>query len=368
MDVAQLDHLQLMVLASASLASFLFGWILHRTHFCTMGAVSDAVIMGSFDRLRQWALAIAVAALGFGVMSSAGLISPLKTIYPSQTAPWLSMALGGFLFGWGMVWGSGCGSKSLVRLGAGNLKSLVVLVAMGLSALATLKGILAVPRARILETVQLDVPQGLFVGQWVSMWLNTDLQQGMLLSSVVVCFLLFVWVFKDRSFISTRNVFAGFSVGVLVCALWWISGVLGHGLEHPETLEEFFLATSSRKMEAFSLTAPLAYGLESLLYFSDGTRRLTIGMVSVLGLCLGSFISAKVQGSFRWEGFSNAADLKRHLWGGVLMGIGAVMALGCSIGQGLSGMSTLNILSLLTTASILLGAISALQNDLKKAG
>lgn len=368
MNGVQLDHLQLMVLASAGLISFLFGWILHRTHFCTMGAVSDAVIMGSFDRLRQWALAIAVAALGFGFMSRAGLISPLKTIYPIQTAPWFAMALGGFLFGWGMVWGSGCGSKSLVRLGAGNLKSLVVLVAMGLAALATLKGILAIPRVRILETVQLDVSQGLFVGQWASMWLNINLQQGMLVSSVVVCFLLCVWVFKDRSFISPRNVFAGLSVGLLVCAMWWISGVLGHGLEHPETLDEFFLATSSRKMEAFSLTAPMAFGLEALLYFSDGTRRLTIGMVSVLGLCLGSLISAKVQGSFRWEGFSNAADLKRHLWGGVFMGIGAVMALGCSIGQGLSGMSTLNILSVLATASILLGAILALQYDLKKAG
>jgi uncharacterized membrane protein YedE/YeeE len=367
MDASQLDQLQLMVLASAGWVSFLFGCILHRTHFCTMGAVSDAVIMGSFDRLRQWALAVAVAVLGFGLMSSAGLISPLKTIYPAQTAPWLSMALGGFLFGWGMVWGSGCGSKSLVRLGSGNLKSLVVLVAMGLAALATLRGFLAIPRVRFIESLLLDVPQGLFTGQWLALLLDSNLQQGMLWSSVAACFLLCVWVFKDRSFISRGNVFAGLSVGLLVCGMWWVSGVLGHGLEHPETLEEFFLATSSRKMEAFSLTAPLAFGLDALLYFSDGSKRLTIGMVSVLGLCLGSFASAKVQGSFRWEGFSNAADLKRHLWGGVLMGVGAVMAMGCSIGQGLSGMSTLNIMSIWATASILLGAFVALQYDLKKA-
>jgi hypothetical protein len=127
------------------------------------------------------------------------------------------------------------------------------------------------------------------------------------------------------------------------------------------------MATSSRKMEAFSLTAPLAYGLEALLYFSDGTRRLTIGMVSVLGLCLGSFLSAKVQGSFRLESFANLSDLKRHLWGGFFMGVGAVMAMGCSIGQGISGLSTLNALSLLVTTSILLGAILALRFDLMKA-
>jgi uncharacterized membrane protein YedE/YeeE len=121
-------------------------------------------------------------------------------------------------------------------------------------------------------------------------------------------------------------------------------------------------------MESFSLTAPLALGLDALLYFSDGTKRLTIGMVSVLGIVLGSFVSAKLQGSFRWEGFSNIADLKRHLWGACLMGVGAVMAIGCSIGQGLSGISTLNLLSILATVSIVMGAFIALQYDMKKAG
>jgi uncharacterized membrane protein YedE/YeeE len=120
-------------------------------------------------------------------------------------------------------------------------------------------------------------------------------------------------------------------------------------------------------MESFSLTAPLALGLDALLYFSDGTKRLTIGMISVLGIVLGSYASAKQQGSFRWEGFSNTPDLKRHLLGGCLMGVGAVLAIGCSIGQGLSGISTLNILSILATASIVIGAFLALQYDLKKA-
>ena len=367
MNADQLAQLQLTVLLAAGFVSFLFGWVLHRTHFCTMGAVSDAVIMGSFDRLRQWALAIAVAILGFGLMSYAGLISPLNTIYPAQSAPWLSVMLGGLLFGWGMVWGSGCGSKSLVRLGAGNLKSFVVVVAMGIAALATLKGFLAIPRVQFFESFLLDISQGLFVGQWFGLLFNSNIQQGMLMASLAVTFVLGVWIFKDRTFISLRNVFSGVSVGLLVTGMWCVSGVLGHGLEHPETLEEFFLATSSRKMESFSLTAPLALGLDALMYFSDGTKRFTIGMVSVLGICLGALVSAKLQGSFKWEGFSNVADLKRHLVGGCLMGIGAVMAMGCSIGQGLSGMPTLNLLSVLATTSILLGAFLALQFDLLKA-
>jgi uncharacterized membrane protein YedE/YeeE len=149
--------------------------------------------------------------------------------------------------------------------------------------------------------------------------------------------------------------------------MWWVSGVLGHGLEHPETLEEFFVATSSRKMEAFSLTAPMALGLDALMYLSDGTKRFSIGMVSVLGICFGAFCSAKQQGSFRVEGFSNAADMLRHLMGASLMGVGAVMAMGCSIGQGLSGLSTLNVVSLVATVSILAGAYLAVMHDLRSA-
>lgn len=367
MDIAQLAQLQLTVLAAAGGVSIAFGWVLHRTHFCTMGAVSDAVIMGSYDRLRQWALAIAVAALGFGLLCGAGLITPFNTIYPAHSAPWFSIVLGGLMFGWGMVWGSGCGSKSLVRLGAGNLKSLLVVVTMGSVALATLKGILAIPRVQFIEVIQLDVPQGLFAGQWFALFFNSNLQQGMLWSSITVSLLLCAWIFSDRHFISIRNILPGVCIGLLICSMWWVSGVLGHGLEHPETLEEFFLATSSRKMEAISLTAPLALGLDALLYFSDGSKRFTIGMASVLGICLGALASAKVQGSFRWESFTNAADLRRHLWGGTLMGTGAVLAMGCSIGQGISGMSTLNAMSALASFGILLGAFFALQYDLKKA-
>ena len=123
MNELQLAQLQWMVLAATALVSLFLGVLLHRSHFCTMGAVSDMVVMENFDRLRQWALALAVAVFGFGCMTYAGLISPLQSIYATKDLFWLSTLLGGLFFGWGMVWASGCGSKSLVRLGAGNLKS-----------------------------------------------------------------------------------------------------------------------------------------------------------------------------------------------------------------------------------------------------
>ena len=367
MSQDQLAQLQWLVLAATGLVSVFLGALMHRTHFCTMGAVSDAVVMQNFDRLRQWALALVVASLGFGAMSLAGLVSPLKSIYATPAVFWLSSLLGGLLFGWGMVLSSGCGVKSLVRLGAGNLKSLVVLMVMGISALMAMKGVLAMPRVHFLETITWAPEQGVFLGQWISHYLHVDLGQGVFLAALAFSILLTVWIFKDRDFWTSFNVGTGLSVGLVICAFWWISGVWGHGMEHPDTLEEFFLATTSRKMEALSTTAPVAMILDALLYFSDGTKRLTLGMMSVMGICLGAFISARIPGTFKLEAFVGKSDLQRHLIGACLMGCGAVLAMGCSVGQGLSGLSTFSLASLLASLGILLGAYAAIWRDLQQA-
>lgn len=363
----QLAQLQWMVLGATGLVSVFLGALMHRTHFCTMGAVSDAVVMQNFDRLRQWALALAVAFMGFGLMSFLGLISPLKSIYATPAVYWLSSLLGGLLFGWGMVLSSGCGVKSLVRLGAGNLKSLLVLLVMGVTALMAMKGVLAIPRVQLLEQITWSPRQGVFVGQWISHYFDLDLGRGVFVAAAAGCLLLSLWIFKDRGFWTIFNVGTGLSVGLVICAFWLISGVLGHGMEHPDTLEEFFLATSSRKMEALSTTAPVAMILDSLMYFSDGTKRLTLGMVSVLGICTGAFFSARVAGTFKVEAFVSKADLSRHLMGGCLMGLGAVLAMGCSVGQGLSGLSTFSLASLFASLGIFLGAYAAIWRDLQQA-
>jgi len=278
-----------------------------------MGAVSDAVIMENFDRLRQWALALAVAILGFGCMAYAGLINPLQSTYATKDLLWLSSLLGGLLFGWGMVWASGCGSKTLVRLGAGNLKALWVLLVMGVVALSTMKGVLAVGRVQYIDAVKIEMPHGLFAGEWLSNYLNVSLHVGVLVAACAASLLLLVWVLKD------------------------------------------------------SFTGPVGLALDALMYFSDGTKRLTIGLVSVLGVCAGSFVSAWFQGTLKLEGFTNAVDMRRHLVGASFMGIGAVLAMGCSIGQGLSGLSTLSLNSLLASLAIVAGAYAALQYDLRQA-
>src|SRR5512139_3549406 len=156
MHSPDISALSTLVLGAAFLLSLLFGALVQRTHFCTMGAISDVVNMGDWTRMLQWGLAIGVAMGGFALMAYTGVIDPTKTIHGGNRWLWLSSAVGGALFGFGMVLSSGCGSKTLVRVGAGSLKSLVVMLVMGLAGFATMKGITAVLRASTVDQVAVD--------------------------------------------------------------------------------------------------------------------------------------------------------------------------------------------------------------------
>ncbi|MEO7151778.1 MAG: YeeE/YedE thiosulfate transporter family protein, partial [Burkholderiaceae bacterium] len=160
---------------------------------------------------------------------------------------------------------------------------------------------------------------------------------------------------------SADNVLGGLGVGAVITAVWWVSGRLGHVAEDPNTLQEAFVATNSQRMESLSFVAPFAYTLDWFMYFSDKSKLLTIGIVSVFGMVTGAALVALATRSFRWEGFRNAGDTGNHLVGGALMGVGGVTALGCTVGQGLSGVSTLSITSFVAIAAILLGAVAALR-------
>ncbi len=365
--LATLQAQNLVVLGFSFALAVLAGVLIHRRHFCTMGALSDLFVMGDALRLRQWALAVAVAMVGFGSMTALGWISPLHTIYAAPRLSWLSLLLGGSLFGAGMVLASGCASKSLSRLGAGNLKSLVVLMAMGMAALASLRGLLAVGRVSWLDPVSVALPTGPFVGQALAAMTGWPLPAAWGLSAAGIAALLLVWVFQDPLMRQRGPFMTGAGMGAVVVALWWVSGVLGFVPEHPETLEPVFLATASGRMEAFSLTAPVAQWWDALLYFSDGSKRITLGMATAAGILLGSWASALQDGSFRWEGFTQTPDLALHLLGGVLMGVGGVMAMGCTFGQGLSGLSTLSWGSVLAVLGIVAGAWLALKWQMTRA-
>ena len=160
MELADLDLLKTQVLWAAFVVSVLFGVIAQRTHFCTMGAISDIVNMGDWTRMRMWAMAVGVASIGFYGMAAAGWIDPRQSFYTAGRVIWLSALVGGALFGFGMVLGSGCGSKTLVRIGGGSLKGVVVFLAMGVAAFMTLRGVFAVARVNTVDRVAFELPAG----------------------------------------------------------------------------------------------------------------------------------------------------------------------------------------------------------------
>ena len=357
MNAAQFASLQHEVLWAAFLVALAFGALGQRTGFCTMGAVSDVVAMDEWTRARQWALAAAVATIGFAVFAAAGILRTPQTLYGSTRWLWLSALVGGLAFGFGMVLSSGCVSRNLVRLGAGSLKALVVALVTGIAAFATIKGLTAVWRVNSVDRAALELGTSADLGTVLSRTVGIAPVTASLLAGLVLGGALLAFALASREARRPRNVLAGAGVGLLVLAMFWITGHLGHVAENPETLEETWIATNSMRAEGLSFVGPTAYALDWVLFFSDASKRLTVGIVAVLGVVAGSAAMALARRKFRWEGFGDARDLGHHLAGSVLMGVGGVTAVGCSIGQGVTGLATLSLTSFVAAPAIVLGAV-----------
>ena len=354
-------HVSTLVTGLAFALAFVFGAVANRVSFCTMGAISDIVNFGDWARMRMWLLAIAVAILGTLALQSTGMIDVSKSIYIGAKVPWLSHVVGGFLFGVGMTLASGCGSKTLIRAGAGNLKSVIVLTFIAIAAYMTLKGAFAPWRAFTLDPVRIDV--GAPTSDLATLASSWGLgAAAKLWIPIVAAAALALFVFANREFRSTGElIVGGIIVGAVIVGGWYVSGHLGYLAEDPATLEEKFAATNSGRLESFSFVAPAAYLLELLVLWTDTSRVLTFGIAAVLGVLAGSAAMALATRTFRWEAFASAEDTANHIVGGVLMGFGGVTALGCTIGQGLTGLSTLAIGSVLTFFAIVAGCIAAVK-------
>jgi len=329
--------------------AFVFGAVGNRTNFCTMGAVSDWVNMGDLNRMRMWLLAIAVALLGSSALQVAGVVDLSKSIYPAPRLLWLSHIVGGFLFGVGMTLGSGCGSKTLIRIGAGNLKSLVVYVFLGLAAYMTLRGLFGAFRVGVLEPASVTFGTG--------QDLPSLLGVHPAIPAALIGGALVAYAYASKDFRSSLDyTLGGVVTGLVVVGGWYVSGVLGYVEEHPETLQEAFIATNTGRLESFSFVAPLAYTLEYLMFWTDTSKIVTYGIASALGVIAGSAAYALSTRTFRWEGFRDAEDTANHIVGGILMGFGGITALGCTIGQAVTGISTLALGSFITFGAIVAGS------------
>lgn len=338
----------------AFVLAFIFGYIGNKTQFCTMGAVSDIVNMNHWDRMRAWLLAIAVAIIGTSALVYFGQIDVSKTIYTGSNFYWLAALVGGLTFGVGMTLAGGCGQRTLVRLGGGNLKSIVVFIFMGYAALVTLSGIFGAFRINVLQadavTVYLDGMQTLpaLLGQHTA--------GGTLAIGLAIGAALLLYVFINKEFRgNTDNILAGIVIGLIVVAGWYVTGRFGFG-EDPDTLEMVYLGTNSHLAESMTFVAPLGYTMNLWAYWTDSATIVTFGVASVFGVIVGSLVYGVTHRTFRWEAFNSAQDMFRHIVGAIMMGFGGVTALGCTIGQGVTGISTLAVSSFIVLAAIIAGA------------
>ena len=353
------SNLPALVAWGGFILAFIFGFVANRTNFCTMGAVSDVVNMGSWARMRMWLMAIAIAIIGTHALQLAGLIDLGKSFYVRPNVTWLSYVLGGFLFGVGMTLGSGCGSKTLVRIGGGSLKAFITFIFLGIAAYMTLKGLFAMARTRWIDPVATDLAAHRIPRQDVPTLIasvtGANLPAVELVVAAVVALGLLAFVLKDREFrTSFDHLLGGTVVGLVIVGGWYVTGHLGQG--ENETLEQTYFGTNSRTIESLSFTAPVGYALELLMLWSDKSLTVTFGVAATVGLILGSLAYALLSRTFRWEGFAGAEDTANHVVGGILMGFGGVTALGCTVGQGLTGFSTLALGSILAFLAIVAGS------------
>jgi hypothetical protein len=294
-----------------------------------------------------------------------------KSVQQRPVLPWLSLSVGGLVFGVGMTLAGGCTNKNLLRVGGGSVRSLVVLTFVAISAYMTLKGLFGQWRATLLDPVSLNLGargwSDIGLGTALAKLAGIEAKQALLVAATPVVLALLMFVFKDKRFRANPvQIAAGLVLGALVAAAWYLTGHIGYG-ENPDTLETVYFATNTRTLESLSFVAPVAFSLELLMLWTDASLHMTFGIASALGVVAGSAVHALTSKSFRWEGFASLQDLRSQLVGGVMMGFGGVTALGCTVGQGMSGLSTLSLGSLIAITSIVIGSVATLKYMLWKA-
>ena len=325
-----------------------FGFVANKTNFCTMGAVSDMLHMGSLGRLGAWFFATGLAILGTQALHAAGLVDLAGAIYLTPNFGWLGYVVGGLAFGVGMTLAAGCGQRNLVRAGGGNLKALVVLLVLGITAYTTLRGLLGLLRIHVFEAPNVALDEHGLDGQGLATLLAPALgiespetlrfALAVLLGGGLIAFALSQSAFR-RSF---DNLLAGVVLGAVVTGGWFVTGYLGNDDFEPVPLE------------SLTFIAPVGNAINYSMTFTGST--INFGIAAVLGMIAGSFARAVTSGTFRIETFSTRSEMVSHLAGGLLMGFGGVLALGCTIGQGVTGMSTLAAGSLIAVACIIFGS------------
>lgn len=336
------------------------GAVANKTNFCTMGAVSDWVNMDDTGRLRAWLLAAAVAMLGVVALEAGGLANLGTATFPPYRTPqfaWLRYLLGGLMFGVGMTLASGCGNKTLVRIGGGNLKSIVVLVIAGIFAYLMLwTDFYNTLFGKMVNATTINLADSGFKTQT----LGDLIGLGNTVAGVALALLVIAFAFASQEFRTNfDNILAGIVIGLVVIAGWYVTGGT-MGAEWKEFAD--FADTKPLRVEtqSFTFMSPMGDGARYLMSPQD-TSLINFGIVALLGIIVGSFLWAIITRGFRIEWFVSVGDFFNHAIGAVLMGVGGVLSMGCTIGQGITGVSTLALGSMLTLGAIIAGAAATMK-------
>ena len=362
---------------STFVIALIMGAVVNKTNFCTMGAVSDMVNMGDYGRFRAWLLAIAVAMLGVTGLEYLGMVEVNDTFPPYRSGQLVfgENILGGLLFGIGMTFASGCGNKTLIRIGGGNLKSVLVFIIIALIAWyminpfpgsdQTLFSVLFYDWIRPIST---DLGSYQDIGAVLS---PDNAAMSRLIAGLFIGLLLLFLIFRSADFRSSRdNILGGLVVGLVILAAWYTSSNIAVNADDSlysmsDYYEEWDMLadddtgkperSTAVAAQSFTFINPIG---QSYGYTIAGFDRamISFGLVAVFGVILGSLLWALLSRSFRLEWFVDMKDFFMHAIGAVLMGFGGVLAMGCTIGQGITGVSTLAIGSLLTFFSIVFGS------------
>ena len=357
------------VLLAVFAVAVIMGAVVNKTHFCTMGAVSDWVNIGDTGRMRAWVFAMAVALLGVIALEFTGTINLSgETFPPYRTANfvWPRYLLGGLLFGVGMVLASGCGNKTLVRVGSGNLKSLVVLL-IGMAASYLMlwsplfeKAFLPWLQPATLNLAKYGMPTQ-HAGDVISGLLGQlPSKANNIAVALMFAMALLMFVFKSKDFRSSRdNLLGGATVGLAIVAGWYLTGgPLGQSWrDYAEMATDI---PSRVQVQSYTFVSPMG---DTVRYLLDPLKLslINFGVVALAGVIVGSFLYAVATRNFRIEWFASTSDFVNHAIGGTLMGIGGVLAMGCTVGQAITGMSTLAIGSMLTFIAIVAGATAVMK-------
>ncbi|GGH61380.1 YeeE/YedE family protein [Frigidibacter albus] len=311
-------------------------------NFCTLGAIESAVYGEDQRRLRLWGVVLGTAILGTQLGAAAGAID-LAGSYYHQIAwnPWASI-IGGLVFGYGMALAGNCGFGALVRFGGGDLRSMVVVVVMAIAGFIALSGPLAPLRIWLFPQDMSSGPQGIGASFTALTGLPATLAAAALAAGLMV------WALAhDPLRRSPRMLAWGVIAGVAV--VWTLAGTTWVN-------QQSFGAV---QVEGPSFTAPIGRTLIFLMTSTAGGITFSVG--SVAGVLLGSLAGSTIRGLFRWEACDDPRELGRQVSGAALMGVGGVVAVGCSVGQGVTAFATLAWSGPVTLAAIVAGALLGLR-------